>query len=253
VSAFRAVRVSPEQFARVAGSPGESPRLAGLLRVLWPFFLLVFAAGYLLRAAWPFPELNTTGIGAGFLALAGVLAWSVTFGRRRLESFLKGARGEESVARALSFLPAAYRVYHGLSASEHLLGAEDYDHIVVGPTGIFLIETKSWNGRITVDDGRILYDGTEPDRPPLEQAKQAAATLRRDLRKHVHPKLDVHPVLCFAQGRLPDGRMGAVGVMICTADNLVETLQEQPDAPLPSDIVERAAYYLDQRQHTQAG
>lgn len=238
--------MSPDQFARVAGSPGETPRIAGLMRVLWPFLFLAFAAGYLVRAAWPFPPMGTTAIGAGFLALAGVLAWSVTLGRHRLESFLKGARGEEWVARALSFLPATFRVYHGIASSESRFGG-DYDHVVVGPTGIFLIETKSWNGRITMRDGRVLYDGKEPDRPPLDQVKEATGILRKELREQVHRNLEVQPVLCFAQGHVPEGRTGASGVLICTADTLGEVLQEPPDTPVPQVIQKQACYYLDQR------
>ncbi len=240
-------RVSPDQFARVAGSPGETPRFAGLLRVLWPFLLLTFAAGYLVRAAWPVPALGTTEIGAAFLALAGVLAWSVTAGRHRLESFLKGARGEESVARALSFLPAPHRVYHGLPSADGLLGGGDYDHVVVGPAGIFLVETKSWYGRITVRDGAVLYDGNQPDRPPLEQVKDAAGALRRELRERVYRKLDVQPVLCFAQGYVQDGRAGTSGVLICTVHTLTDVLQEPPDVPLSQGIQEQVAYYLDHR------
>lgn len=247
MSANRDGRVSPEQFARVAGSPGEAPRIAGLMWVLWPFFFLALAAGYLIRAAWPFPTLGNTEIGAGFLALAGVLAWSVTLGRQRLESFLKGARGEESVARALSFLPAAYRVFHGLPSADRRLGGSDYDHVVVGPTGIFLIETKSWNGRISVRDGRVLYDGKEPDRAPLEQVKAAAGALRKELREQAHQDLDVHPILCFAQGYVQDGRIGASGVLICTAHTLCDVLQEQTYASLPRALQEQTAYHLAQR------
>ncbi len=236
---------SPEQFADVYGSPGETPRLAGLMRVTWPFFALTFFAGYLVRAAWPFPSLSKTVIGAAFLGGAGVLAWSVTIGRSRLHSFLKGAKGEEQVARALAFLPASYHVYHGIGLTHTLVGrAVDYDHVVVGPTGIFLIETKNWSGRITVRDGDILYNGVKPDRPPLEQVKQAATQLRRELRDAVHQQIEIQPVLCFASGQVRDGCSGAGGVIICTSHTLVDVLQENPDTPLPRGIREQVVYYL---------
>lgn len=236
----------PDQFARVVGSPGETPRLAGLLRISWPFIFLLFAAGYLMRAAWPTPNLNTTAIGGAFLALAGVLAWSVTVGRQRLQSFLKGARGEEWVARALSLLPSGYHVYHGIIAPSSMLGKTiDYDHVVVGPTGIFLIETKNWSGKITVDNGRILYNGEEPDRPPLEQVKNAANLLRKALRDNVHRNVEVQPVLCFADGILPAGQTGAEGVLICNQHTLVQHLQDKPDHPLPREIQQKTVIYLD--------
>ena len=238
----------PEQFARVTGSPGEAPRLTGLLRVIWPFVGSALVAGYLLRAAFPHPPLNTTAIGAGFLALAGVLAWSVSLGRHRLHSYLKGAKGEEWVARLLGFLPASFRVYHGMHVAGTLLkGGSDYDHVVVGPTGVFLIETKNWAGRITVQDGEVLYNGEKPDRPPLMQVKAAAAALRRDLRAEAHRGVDVQPVLCFAEGLLQGGRAGAAGVLICTRHTLMDTLQEQPEHTLPPAIQDKVVYYLDQQ------
>lgn len=221
------------------------------MRVLWPVSLLLFVAGYLVRAAWPVPTLDATVIGAGFLALAGVLAWSVTFGRHRLESFLKGARGEEWVARSLSFLPASYRIYHGLTSADGKLGA-DYDHVVVGPTGIFLIETKNWNGRISVRDGRVLYDGMDPYRPPLDQVKNAAVQLRRELREQGARTAEVYPILCFAQGQIQDGRIGAAGVSICTVDLLCEVLQETSDDPPSRTVQEQAIYYLNRRSGVQA-
>lgn len=238
----------PEHFARVTGSPGESPRLAGLMRVIWPFFALALVAGYLVRAAWPVPPLNTTMIGAGFLALAGILAWSVSIGRQRLDSFLKGARGEEWVARALSFLPATYRVYHGLHMPAVLLGrSTDYDHVVVGPSGLFLIETKNWNGRIVIRDGQVLYDGQVPDRPPLKQVKEAASALRKEVREAVHDGIEVQPVLCFAEGALQDGRAGGAGVIICTSHTLMDVLQERSDYPLTKARQEQITFYLDRR------
>ncbi len=239
----------PEQFARVAGSPGEAPRVAGLLRILWPFILIVFAAGYLTRAAIPAPDLTATWIGAGYLFLAGLLAWLVTAGRERLDNFLKGARGEETVARTLSFLPATFRVYHGLAMQRPSIrsSSADYDHVVIGPTGIFMIETKNWSGRIRVEDGEILYDGERPDRPPLEQVKEAAAILRKELQEQVHRNLDVQPVLCFASGQLTDGRAGAAGVIICTGHTLIDALHEKTESPLPKEALDQIALYLDAR------
>lgn len=238
----------PEQFARVAGSPGESPKIIGLLRIFWPVLLVLFLAGYLTRSAWPAPTLPPTAIGAGFLTLAGILAWLMTLGRERLHSFMKGARGEEWVARILSFLPASYRVYHGVpERAGKIRSGGDYDHVVVGPTGIFLIETKNWEGRIQVQDGQILYNGERPTRPPIDQVKEAASVLRQDLRRSVHHGLDVQPVLCFVDASLPDGRTGAAGVLICTSQTLIDVLTEETEALLPRDIQETAGQYLDER------
>lgn len=236
----------PEQFARVHGSPGEAPRVAGLLRVGWPFLLIAVGTGYLLRAAWPWPPMPNVLIGAAFLGLAGALAASVSVGRERLQSFIKGARGEEWVARTLSFLPADYRVYHGLrDVQGWLRQGADYDHVVVGPSGLFLVETKFWAGTIAVRDGRIKCDGEEPDRPPLEQVKQSAAELRQQLGSALNREVDVQPVLCFVGGALTAGLTGSSGVVICSGDTLLDVLQEKQGPPLARAICQQIAQYLD--------
>ena len=44
-------------FATVYGSPGQGPRTLGPLRVFWPLIPICLAAGWLLRAALPAPNL----------------------------------------------------------------------------------------------------------------------------------------------------------------------------------------------------
>jgi hypothetical protein len=240
---------SPEQFARVHGSPGEAPRSLGLFLMIWPFLLVFLLLGYLIRALWPYPDMSHMAIGVALLGLAGLLAWFVSGGRARWELYIKGARGEEWVARTLAFLPASYSVYHGVRhAGPPLLGAGgDYDHIVVGPTGVFLVETKNWSGNIRVQDGRIVYDGREPSRPPLEQVKDAAARLRQELRDQASVDVEVKPVLCFVHGRLPGGQTGVGGVLICSGRALREVLLETPEQVLGKAAREKMEFCLNQR------
>ena len=70
------------------------------------------------------------------------------------ESFLVGAQGEEFVISALSQLPDEYYVLNDVNLHFHRtihwrewdepIRNCQIDHIVVGPTGIFLVETKNW-------------------------------------------------------------------------------------------------------------
>jgi hypothetical protein len=69
-------------------------------------------------------------------------------------SFLVGAQGEELVINALSQLSDEFHVLNDVnlhfSKAIHWREKDEYiktcqiDHIVVGPTGIFLVETKNW-------------------------------------------------------------------------------------------------------------
>jgi len=70
------------------------------------------------------------------------------------EPFLIGARGEEEVIRQLSFLPDTYHVLNDVNLHfDRAIYWKKYrqyvkncqiDHVVVGPTGLFLLETKNW-------------------------------------------------------------------------------------------------------------
>jgi len=70
------------------------------------------------------------------------------------ESYLIGAYGEETVVSALSHLSDAYHVINDVNLNfrpalfwnktgEYIKSCQ-IDHIVVGPNGIFLLETKNW-------------------------------------------------------------------------------------------------------------
>jgi len=219
------------RFATVYGSAGQNPRTLGPLRVFWPLAPICLAAGYLLRAALPVPALSATQAGFLFLALAVVLALFIGWSARRLRSFLKGAEGEEKVARVLSFLPTNHTVFNDLELEEQ--GA-DFDHIVVAPAGIFVIETKNWSGDITFENGQVLYNGQTPSRSPLKQVKEAAAHLAKHLADARCPDVPIHPVLCFVDNPLQDGLANIGGVRICTNANLHELFENSLETPLES-------------------
>lgn len=217
------------RFAAVYGSPGQGPRTLGPLRVFWPLALICLAAGYLLRAALPVPALSATQAGFLFLALAIVLALFIGWSARRLRSFLKGAAGEEKVARVLSFLPANHTVFNDLELDEP--GA-DFDHIVVAPAGVFVIETKTWSGDITFKNGQVLCNGQPPNRSPLKQVREAAAHLAEHLSTTGCPDTPIYPVLCFVDNQLKDGLANIGGVRICTDSNLHSLFENSLETPL---------------------
>jgi hypothetical protein len=193
-------------------------------------------AGFLLRDAVPMPKLGSTVVGLLFIGLAVLLAVAVNVCGTRLEAFLKGAKGEERVARELAFLPADHSVFHGLAAARAAIMPHggDYDHVIVCRAGVFLVETKNWSGRITVENGRVLYDGREPDRPPLEQVKGAAARLKRQVREACGLDVTVHPVLCFAADTLAGGNQGVGGVVVCNARSINAVLTDTVEQALPA-------------------
>ena len=125
---------------------------------------------------------------AGVLALMGVWWWPATFlalgllfflqrlaGKGRVldpERLRRGISGEEAVADALSGLPPSYWVLHGVST-----GHGDVDHVVIGPTGVFALETKAWDGKFYRSRGQLYCNG-KPAEHVLRQARGAAGQVR---------------------------------------------------------------------------
>jgi len=216
------------KFAASYGSPGERPRVAGLARALWPLLVACCLGGYLVRAALPQPPLTGSVAGGLLLLLALLVAVSVAVMRHRFGAFMKGAYGEETVARALAFLPAGYHVFHGYSptATGDVSPRRDFDHIVVGPAGICLVETKSWKGRMTLVGEKLLYDGKEPDRQPLLQVKDGARILGEALGDILGRPVDVQAVICSALNTVDGGRIVASGVIVCNERDITAVVRE---------------------------
>jgi len=201
-----------QQHAAVTGSPGEGARNAGLYRAMWPIPILLLLAGVVIGLAVPYdlpPLPAVLGLLGMGLVLAGALVWS----NRRLRRHLKGAEGEERIARTLSFLPSDYFVFHSLWLPGDAIGPKDVDHLVVGPTGVYALETKNWTGEISVEE---------------------------DLQLHVRP------VLCFA-GRDAALEAEASGVLVCDGGNLLEVLQAERGEQLEAGKIDRIVEALQER------
>jgi len=97
-------------------------------------------------------------IGIGLLAV-----WIVRIANFRVKkhetdrmTWRKGALGEYEVGAELERLPDDYLVFNDINTEEF----GNFDHIVVGPKGIFAIETKNWSGLIgTNAAGELTRNG----------------------------------------------------------------------------------------------
>jgi len=229
------------RFAQVYGSPGEAPRVLGLLRAFWPLLLICFAAGYLVRAWLPQPILSQSHVGILFFLVAVAAAILLAWGDRRLGNFLKGAKGEEWVAHELAFLSSEYTVFNGLRL---VGGKQNFDHIIVGPAGVFVVETKNWKGSVEFRDGKLYASGKEPSRPPLKQVKAATAELVEFLDDSGKGGIPVHSVLCFVSTELPEEIMNVNGVVVCAGARLIGVLQEIFGEPISESTREQVVEEL---------
>ena len=163
--------------------------------------------------------------------------------RRRAELFERGAEGESATADVLDGLPAAWTALHDRRWPGRRLA--NVDHVVLGPGGIFVIDSKKWAGRVRLDTGERRQTGRRRERAGAGAADAALA-----VSELVGPHAaQVHPVLCFV-GQDPDLVGWSRDVMVCSLANLERMLLtrpatmssgEQMDAWLRLDTQMRAA------------
>lgn len=215
--------------------------MLGLLRAFWPLLVICLFTGYLLRSLCPWPRLSLSQVGILFFLVAVAAGVLLVWGSRRLQNFLKGAKGEEWVAHELGFLPSEYTVFNGLVLGG---GQQNLDHVVIGPPGLFVVETKNWRGSVEFREGRLFCDGQEPSRPPIRQVKAATAELVEALESAGITNVPVQPVLCFISTELPEEVMNVNGVVICTGERLYGVLRESFQEPVAVDIRENVVKEL---------
>jgi hypothetical protein len=160
---------------------------------------------------------------------------------RSAEAYERGAEGEESTARILGVLSAeGWRVFHDVRWPGR--PQANIDHVLVGPGGVFVVDTKSWSGHIDIKGGALRQDGKRRARHVI--ASSAAAMAIGELLPGLGHKL-IHPVICFAR---PEPVFGwCSDVMVCSTENIVTFLTSRPrvlDEQQMTDIAEALAFSL---------
>jgi hypothetical protein len=143
-----------------------------------------------------------------------------------------GAQGERRTARLLDPLERrGYQVFHDLAVPG---SATNVDHVVVGPSGVYVIDSKRYRGQLRYTGGQLWHGGRTLDRTLQTlwwEATQVAETLG------FGPDLHVYPVLCVHLARLPWQRELLVdGVPVLAATALRPALQVIRQALSPEQV-----------------
>ncbi len=166
-------------------------------------------------------------------AAAVVLAWLLRFRPSTATlAWRHGAEGERRTARLLAPLARhGYQVFHDLAVPG---SPANVDHLVVGPTGVYVIDSKRYRGHLRYTGGHLWHGSRTLDRT-LEtlwwEATQVAETLG------FGPDLHIYPVLCVHLARLPWHRELLVdGVPVLGAGALRPALQVIRQALTPEQV-----------------
>jgi hypothetical protein len=96
------------------------------------------------------------GAGLVGLAVAMLVAWRLRFRlSEQVTAWRRGAAGERRTARRLERLRGeGYVVFHDLA----LPGSPaNVDHLVIGPSGVFVIDSKQWTGSVRQGADRLAW------------------------------------------------------------------------------------------------
>jgi len=166
--------------------------------VIVAIFVLVFAGIEWLRYYRPYgPAPEVYSVVAIIVVLYATIRMFMLWTRLRALKFARD--GEKTVGQFLEGLrERGYRIFHDVVGKGFSL-----DHVLIGPAGVFTVETKMGsepimgNRRVIFDGARIQINGSEPERGPIVQAKRRANRLRNLLAQSTGHDFDVRPVIVY--------------------------------------------------------
>jgi hypothetical protein len=200
------------------GHPGRSARtqyrrrraaeLAAWTRSLTWRAPLVMAAGLLAGVLAAQAGLPRAGLAS--LAVAATVGWRLRFRPSdQARAWQRGAKGERHTARLLDRLGRdGYVVFHDLAMPD---SPANLDHLVIGPCGVFVIDSKQWIGQVHQSaDGLVWHDHYRLDRT-LATIGWQAETLGWLL------GVPVAPLVCVHGAHIQGGGLRAQGVAVVPA------------------------------------
>jgi hypothetical protein len=165
--------------------------------------------------AWPLRlAIPAAAVGGGGLAF--LLRFHVS---ADTTAWRRGAKGERLTARRLRRLGRGWTVFHDLAIPGSRANA---DHLVIGPPGVFLIDSKHYRGRLALTPEGSLWYGYHRLDGVLATICWEAAVLSQVL------AVTVTPMLCVHGAQLPWGELMAEDIPVLAPNRLVTTLCALP-------------------------
>lgn len=223
--------------------------------IVWPvlfgvFMVILAALEWIryLRPITPSPGIYTFGAAAG----AGFAAYRLFRAIPRLHALKLGRDGEKAVGQFLETLrERGYRVFHDVVGNGF-----NVDHILIGPAGIFTVETKTrskprGDTRVTFDGEAIRINGFPPDRGPVIQAKAQACWLRELLDDSSGRRFDVRSVIVYPGWYVDERDIKQSAVWVLAPKRLVTFIDHEPRR-LSEDDIHLASFHLSRFVRTAA-
>jgi hypothetical protein len=186
-------------------------------------------------------------IGMGFIAYC-LFKLVISLNLRR--SYRLGYDGEIAVGQELNQLMRdGFYVYHDFPA-----GKFNVDHIVVGSSGVFAVETKARSKPTSKNrkaDAKVKYDGSclqfpnGTDVESIEQAKRQAEWLSKWLQSAVGEAIGVRPVVALPGWYVE--RTSSKGIPVVNPKNFRSIIKPKNGSKLSDQMISRIVHQLKQK------
>lgn len=153
---------------------------------------------------------------------------------RSLRAWRTGAIGEEQIGALLDSLGSqGYRVAHDVQT-----GRGNLDHVVVGPNGVFAIETKAASGKLWLKQGQLMKGNFSVEKWRSQAFGEALEVKKRIAR--VGLDVWVEAIVVVTRITLPKGPFVTKSVRLIESKDLLKVILERPGPRLSSEEVSRA-------------
>ena len=188
-----------------------------------PVFMTIIAAGAILLAGWKYSRLFV-----------------------RIRPLKLGRDGERQVGEQLEKLrQKGFHVFHDIVGENF-----NVDHVLIGPSGVLSIETKTISkpinrdARVTYSDKQLKVDGYVLERDPIAQSCAGASWIKHILAESTGKEFRVRPVVLFPGWfveRMPWELLAKVWVLTPKA---FPKFLENEQSLLSAEDVSLASYHL---------
>ena len=137
------------------------------------------------------------------LAVIAIIADTIYRSRRGYPGVIKMTAAQRRTRRQLGKLArAGYRAMHARPIPE---SEEQIDHLVVGPTGVFAIDSEDWDKKLVVrtKKGTQLWHGPFSKKDRLQHAQWEAQRAAEMLSGEIGKPVSVRPVMAVYGPRIP--------------------------------------------------
>lgn len=155
----------------------------------------------------------------------------------RSRPWFKGAEGELAVGRILARLGPEWTVLHAVPVGA---GASDIDHVLIGPAGVFTLNTKNHSGQtVWVGERAVLVAGQKQHH--LSHARHEAARAAKRLSAAVGEPVQVTAVLVLVDPKQLTIKQRPAEVNVVTTRRLLRWLQRRRPVLTPEQVERLAA------------